>query len=245
MEIVIPKKTGTYADALHAIGAADLLHELCDEIPQIIDKGTEFQIIVKNWVPENWKAPGPGYPYIWDSQKEAKPPTGDFMDYRGEVEKRKAIQELSKLKVKGKARKQLDTQMLQQDVQTADKPRAELTIASILASMRKGWDGDRQLHRWITEDRKRTLAWTKLRLNVSAESAVDPEWSNSQFLNPITGKGVHSAKTIAKSASAINSELIDPFEDWLKLRACFKAMLAYRDGDDFKFFVAEPSYITH
>lgn len=69
----------------------------------------------------------------------------------------------------------------------------------------------------------------------------DPNWSNTQFLNPITGKGVHSPKTIARTANAINAALSDPFEDWLKVRAAFIAMLAYRDGDDFKLFVLEPA----
>lgn len=244
MEISISKKTGTYADALQAIGTADLLREVCGEWPQIIDKGSTFTIVVQKCQPEKWNPPNPGYPYIWDSQKEPNPPVGDVLDYRAELEKRKAVQEFSKQKIKGRARKQLENQMLQQDLEKMDKPRAELVIASILASMRKGWDGDRQLYRWLTEDPSRALAWTKYRLNVASEPVQDPKWSNTQFLNPITGKGVHSAKTMAKSANAINSVLTDPFEDWLKLRACFKAMLAYRDGDDFKFFVVEPCDIA-
>src|SRR5947209_4840776 len=146
---------------------------------------------------------------------------------------------------KGKTRKQLANQMQQQDVAKPDEPKPELVIASILASMRKGWSGDRQLYRWLTEDPVRALAWTKFRLNIDSKPVADPKWSNTQFLNPITGKGVHSPKTVAKSANAINSELIDPFEDWLKLRASFKAMLAYREGDDFKFFVVEPSNVAH
>src|ERR1700756_4415659 len=152
MEIKIPKKTGTYADALQAIGAADLLGELCGALPQIKDEGTEFNIDIKCWQPEKWIAPNPGYPYIWDSQKESTPPAGNSLDYRAEVAKRKAIQELSKQKIKGKARKQLEAQALQQDLEKIEKPRPELTIASILASMRKGWDGDRQLYRWLIED---------------------------------------------------------------------------------------------
>jgi hypothetical protein len=244
MDIKVPKKTGTYADALQAIGTADLLRELCEELPRIIDYGSEFRITVERWRPDKWKSPNPGYPYIWDSQKEKKPSAGDILDYRTEIEKRKVMQELSKQNIKGKGRKQLKAQMLQQDLEKVDKPRAELVIASILASMRKGWDGDRQLYRWLTENPARALIWTKFRLNVTSEPVADPKWSNTQFLNPITGKGVHSAKTVAKAANAINSELIDPFEDWLKLRACFKAMLAYRDGDDFKFFVVEPGNIA-
>lgn len=244
MEKKIPKKTGTYADALHAIGVSDLLYELSGEWPRIEDHGSEYKVIIQKWHPDSWPHPNPGYPYIWDSQKEKKPPIGDVLNYRSELEKRKAIQELNKQKVKGKARKQLENQMLQQDIEKMDKPRAELAIASILASMRKGWDGDRQLYRWLTEKPVRALAWTKYRLNITSDPVEGPELSNTQFLNPITGKGIHAAKTLAKSPNAINSALTDSFEDWMKLRACFRAMLAYRDGDDFKFFVVEPSDIS-
>jgi hypothetical protein len=246
MEIKISQKTGTYADALHAIGAADLLYELCQDLPQIIDEGVAFRVLVsEKRPPVKWEPPNPGYPYIWDSKTEEEAPAGDVLDYRAEVEKRNAIRELSKHAVKAKARKQLAAQIQRQDVERPPEPKAELAIASMLASMRKGWSGDRQLYRWLTESPSRTLAWTKFRLNLASERVADPPWSNTQFLNPITGKGVHSAKTVAKSANAINSALIDPFEDWLKLRACFKAMLAYREGDDFKFFVVQPSHIAN
>jgi hypothetical protein len=245
--IPIPKKTGTYADALHAIGAAHLLHELSGDLPVIEDRGTEFGIVVEKWTPDTWKAPTPGYPYIWDSKqkKQEKPPTGDVLDYRKEVETRDAVRELSKQKLKGKARKQLENQMYQQGLEQMEKPKAELTIASVLASMRMTWNRDRQLYRWIIEDPLRALAWAKFRFKLGSEAVADPKWSNTQFLNPITGKGVHSAKTKAKAANAIDSELVDPFEDWLKLRGCFKAMLAYRQGDDFKLFVIEPADIVH
>jgi hypothetical protein len=245
MEIRIQKKTGTYADALQAIGTADLLRELCGKSPQIVDRGTEFSIIIEQWTPDRWNPPNPGYPYIWDSQKEKKPPGGDILDYRKEVEKRDAARDLAKQIAKGKTAGQFAKQMQQHGLEKPDNPRPELMIASILASMRKGWSGDRQLYRWLTEDRQRALAWIKFRLNINSKPVVDPKWSNTQFLNPVTGKGVHSTKAVAKSANAINPALIDPFEDWLKLRACFKAMLAYREGDDFKFFVIEPSNIAY
>ena len=81
----------------------------------------------------------------------------------------------------------------------------------------------------------------KHKLGLDSSGIPDPNWSNTQFLNPITGKGIHSPKTVARAANAINAALSDPFEDWLKLRAAFIAMVAYRDGDDFKLFVLEPA----
>src|SRR5579872_752490 len=202
MNLAVSKKTGTYADTLHAIGLADLLRELCRETPTIIDKGSEFQITVQNWLPEHWLAPTPGYPYIWDEKKEPLPPTGDVLDYRKEIEKRDVQREISKQKIKGKVRQQLQNQMQEQGTDLPDYPKPELMIASILASMRKGWDGDRQLYRWLLEDCKRALAWTKFRLNLAPDAVKDPKWSNTQFLNPISGKGIHSPKTIARAPNA-------------------------------------------
>lgn len=239
MILSIPKKTGTYADTLQVIGLADLLHALCDEVPMIADQGAEFRVSVKNWEPGKWSAPDPGYPYIWDSKKELKPPAGQFLDYRREVEKRDAACEASK--ASAKARRHIKDKLQEQGVEAPEAPKPELALATILASMRKGWEGDRQLYRWLTEDRPKALLWTKQRLGLDSSGIPDPKWSNTQFLNPITGKGVHSPKTVARAASAINAALTDPFEDWLKLRAAFIAMLAYRDGDDFKLFVLEPA----
>jgi len=239
MNLSIPKRTGTYADTLQAIGLADLVHALCSEEPLIVDLGSEFQVSVKGWNPESWGAPDPGYPYIWDSKKEPKPPAGQILDYRREVEKRDAAREAAK--ANAKARKHIKDKLQEQGVEAPEDPKPELALATILASMRKGWEGDRQLYRWLTENRPRALLWTKHRLGLDGSGLQDPKWSNTQFLNPITGKGVHSPKTVARAANAINAALTDPFEDWLRLRAVFAAMLAYRDGDDFKLFVLEPA----
>ncbi|HEV2499334.1 MAG TPA: hypothetical protein VGY31_07150 [Terriglobia bacterium] len=239
MNLSVPKKTGTYADTLQAIGLADLVKELCNEDSLIADGGSEFKISVKEWNVEKWSAPNPGYTYIWDSKKEQNPPPGDVLGYRREIEKRDAARELKK--GKATARRKIKEQLQNQGIDEAEPPKPELALATILASMRKGWDGDRQLYRWLTEDRERALRWIKYKLGVDAPQVEEPKWSNTQFLNPVTGKGVHSPKTIARAANAINAVLTDPFEDWLKLRAIFKAMLAYRNGDDFKFFVLEPA----
>ncbi len=37
MILSVVKKTGTYADTLQAIGLADLVHTLCEDVPLILD----------------------------------------------------------------------------------------------------------------------------------------------------------------------------------------------------------------
>jgi len=242
MSLSVPKKTGTYADTLQAIGLADLLHELSGEVPQIIDQGCHFKISSNKWEPGTWSEPKPGYPYVWDSKNEVKPPSGPSLDYRREVEKRDIRREASK--AAAKIRSRIKGKLQEQGIELPEAPKPEMGLATILASMRKGWEGDRQLYRWLIEDSARALSWTKEKLGLDGLSIADPKWSNTQFLNPTTGKGVHSTKTIARAPSAINPTLTNPFEDWLKFRAAFIAMLAYRDGDDFKLFVLEPALAT-
>lgn len=239
MILSVAKKTGTYADTLQAIGLADLVHTLCEEVPLILDRGSGFEISIDKWNPENWQAPDPGYPYIWDSKKESTPPAGNRLDYRRELEKRDAARETTK--ANAKVHKLIKARLEEQGVESQDAPKPELALATILASMRMGWNGDRNLYRWLMEDRVRTLHWVKHKLGVNVSRNSDPKWSNTQFLNPITGKGVHSPKTVARPASEINAAIRAPFEDWLKLRAVFIAMLAYRDKKGFKLFVLEPA----
>ena len=72
---LIPKKSGTYADALCAIGYASLLAELCGASVRIEDVEFAYQISSEDGLPpEAWKAPSPGYRYIWRKSKEARPP---------------------------------------------------------------------------------------------------------------------------------------------------------------------------
>ncbi len=108
--------------------------------------------------------------------------------------------------------------------------------------MRKGWWADLHLAKWIAEDPDRALAWAIARL--SGENFDDePTVSNSQILNPIGGKGVSAPKTESRSPGSVPNQLLDPFAEWMKIRGMWTAMLAYRSGDDFKFYVIEPRNI--
>ena len=64
--------------------------------------------------------------------------------------------------------------------------------------MRKGWASDQSLYRWIFENDVKCLSVVRSRIEGN-DVLLEAEWSNSQILNPSTGKGVHASKTIAKS----------------------------------------------
>ena len=232
----VMKKTGTYADGLHAIGLAHLLRELTGAEWGIQDCGDRFEVASSS-VDANaaWREPEPGFLYVWDSKREQTRPSWEVFDYRREVEKR----DLAKVTPRRRMRAQLEAA----DVALPDPPSPRLQLAAALSSMRKGWKSDRVLYQWLQADRARALSWARKKLLNSDSAVVDPLWSNSQVLNPITGKGIHNAKSQFLAPNAFNAVLLDPFEEWLKLRALWVATLAYRDDGDYKFMTVMPGDI--
>ena len=106
-----------------------------------------------------------------------------------------------------------------------------------------GWNADKKLYLWIAEHPDKALDWVRRRFTL--EESIEPpiRLTNSQFFSPSTGKGVHAAKTVAKSAGSISKEVVDPFLEWMKYRGSYSAMLPYRAGKDIKVYVIEPGDI--
>lgn len=243
MDRLISKKTGTYAETLEAIGLASLLEGLGCRGVTIRDLGAEFHVSTTDDVsPENWHCPEPGYPYIWERGKENKPPFQQLLDYeacKAKAEVWKKFQQTQK-KSRGRAKAALE----QQALEAPPQPPREYKAAAILAYMRKGWDGDRALAKWLHDNPNETLLWIRGRLGLTKGPSGEPAMSNTQVLNPISGKGVSASKTEWRSPSSIPSSLIDPFAEWMKLRGLWAGMLLFRTDDDFKFYVLEPGSIT-
>lgn len=240
--IEVPKGTGTYADSLRAIGTASLLEEISGTQATIRDMGTHFQTeCPKDVSPEGLKPPSPGFYYIWKKSKEKDKPSGVLvLDY--EEEKSRAD---GQKKGAAKKKKIIDTALEEQGLPTIEKPHREYRPAAILESMRKGWSSDKDVYKWVVQNPAEALKWAQNELGLLEliERFEPLQVSNSQFYNPASGKGVHAAKTIAKSAGAISDEVIQPFAEWMKYRGAYIAMLPYRNGDDFKLFVIEPAEI--
>lgn len=240
MNLRIPKKTGTYADALCALGYASLMQELTAATARIEECGSEYEVTCNGGHPaEQWQAPSPGYIYIWRRSKEPESPPAiaPVMDYENE----RAIAESLKAARSRKARKAVESALEEVSDQPLVENDPEYRFAAIIESMRKGWASDKALFRWIYDNAEQCLDVARCRLNGEPRKLACG-WSNSQLLNPSTGKGVHAAKTVAKSAAGFS--LVDEFDEWMKLRGLFVAMQAYRSGDDFKFLVLEPGDIA-
>jgi hypothetical protein len=240
MKFEIPKGTGTYADSLQAIGTASLLVEISNGKTNITDKGSFFEInCAADLSVEQWREPNPGFRYIWLKSKEDRPTGELFMDYEEEKLRAEVQKKLSE-----KIKKFKEKISKEQGYDNIDAPHPEYRQAAIHASMRKGWSSDKDVYSWIMEKPTEALQWIKHELFHEGKTKKTPiNVTSSQIFNPATGKSVHAAKTIAKSPSAISQEVINPFAEWMKYRGAHNAMLAYRNGDDFKFFVIEPANI--
>lgn len=234
MDCWINKKTGTYSETLEAIGLASAARELGFPGVRVMDRGAQFHIhSERDSVPT--RRLSAGYLYIWDKNKEPQRPDVPLLDYLGEKEKRDAAKKVSK-----KTKAALGSQEIE-----APSARPELNTATILASMRKGWNGDRDIASWVAAQPEQAANWALFRLGLGAQpSERFPDVSNTQILNPISGKGVHAGKTEIRSAGSLPSQLVDPFSEWMKVRGLWAAMVLYRSDDDFKFFVIEPADIA-
>lgn len=237
----VAKGTGTYADSLMAIGMASLLEEISGTQTIIRDMGTHFQIGSSAEVSdEQWRPPSPGFYYIWRKSKEKEKPQGTrVLDYE---------EEQGRVKAKKKGNKKTDAlnkALEEQGLSPIESVNREYGPSAILESMRKGWSSDKDVYQWVIQNPEKTLKWVQSELNPlgKIEQVEHPGVSNSQFFNPASGKGVHAAKTTYKSPGAINSDIVDPFAEWMKFRGASAAMLPYRNGDDFKLFVIEPAEI--
>ncbi len=244
MERLILKKTGTYADALEALGLASLLEDLGFRGVTLRDTGSEFSVSTANEVPsQDWQQPEPGYPYIWERSKEKEKPRFqwivDYEEEKGKAEIWKKFEQSQK-KSKGRAKRALEEQTLE----VPPPPQKEYKTAAILASMRKGWNGDRELAAWIRERPAETLQWVQAQLISNNSGTKGTDISNTQILNPISGKGVNASKTEWRSPGSLPTTLIDCFAEWMKLRGVWTGMLLFRSDDDFKFFVIEPARIS-
>ncbi len=242
MIVEIAKKTGTYADSLQAIGTANLIEEIAGRQTVIRDMGPFFQVeCASDVLPAQWKPPSPGFYYIWLRSKEREKPPGILvMDYEEEQRRAKANKENRK-KIKKEV---LNKALEEQGIAGIEEVDPEYRFAAILASMRKGWSSDKDVYLWVSNHPQEALAWAQDELLRKSSGKTPLQVSNSQFFNPISGKGVHAAKTMSKSPGAICKEIIEPFAEWMKFRGAFQSMLSYRSGDDFKLFVIEPAEIS-
>lgn len=244
MKFTVNKTTGTYADTLHAVGLASLTQDLDLGTIRIRDSDGSYSLETSIDIsPDQWPSISPGYWYIWlgfEKDGGPKPSWAKTLDYeeaRQQNERWKAFDKSQGKSKKGKL-------AIPSDLEQPQKAPSEYFTAAILASMRSGWSGDRQLARWIEINPESALAWVRAELNGTPRPADIPDISNSQIFNPVSGKGRSAAKSVLGSPGSLPGVLIDPFAEWMKFRGLWESMLLYRSGDDFKLFAIDPFDIS-
>ncbi len=244
LTITVPKRTGTYADILEAVGTASLIEELYYSPVNLKDAGSSFEITGLNGPhPDDWPDITPGYRYVWKQSAEQLTPPQlplvlDYLQQKEQNEVWKKFNEGAKKKSK------VAQAAVELDVPLPERPGPDYFVAAILESMRKGWNGDRDLANWIAAYPDISLQWVRSEFCGLLKPAQLPTITNSQVFNPIGGKGLHNAKTALVAPGSLPDTLIRPFAEWMKFRGLWQSMLLMRSGDDFKFFVLQPSHIS-
>lgn len=254
MTVEVLKKTGTYGDALVAIGVASLLKEIPGQrLVNIKDIGHAYLVSATPEVSQDdldeWE-PIPGYSFIKIKHEDKVLPGVGYFDYEREKEKEQIWREFVKKHPK-----------LARDPQHIDgitdnipeRPDPNLALIKIYNSMRMNSNAyNNFFEEFYDQDSAALAKWIVNHLGLkSVDSTLDvsvlaKSISNLQLFNPVSGKGVNRTKPSGVSASSLPNKLVDWFDEWMKFRALWLGMLGYStgsEGKDIKVLVLAPGDI--
>jgi len=259
----VSKKSGTYADALVAIGIADLVSDIYQSNgfsvqPEILDRGNSYEITLPKPIGANELAQwviAPGYDYVVFKKPDLMAPTF-FFDYEQQREIEKQYRDFLKSIEGGKNRKEVIQQKLQEIGGEIRMPDPKLSLMKTLNSMRMGSNTLGQMHATIREagEEFKMIVGMKLgylmpdnkRNHRFDEKPYRSASSTLQLFNPVSGKGINRAKPDGSGLASYPEKLSDWFEEWMKFRAFTKAMLTFNagsDGKDTKVMVLAPKEV--
>lgn len=259
LSLKIPKETNTYADALFAVGTASLLKEIYGDTgePAIKDRGNSF--VVEIDCPNGFERlnefqrVSAGYPFVKQKENEEMPiGVEEVFDYP----QQRKIEEIwnNFWKETGKKKSKITSESRSTGIEQPSEPNIDLRLHKIMASMRKGWKSDKEFYRFLIVNREITTNAAVNQLRNMAripieypedESNLQKVVTGCQVLMPVGGKGVNRSKPDSTGKAGFPSEFLDWFSEWMKYRGMYKALLAYRNGDDFKFYVIMPEDISY
>jgi len=252
-QFYLPKKTGTYADALAAMGLGHLVYLLSAEHPTIRDEGAFFVIERKEG---EYDLDGfaydavhddPGYEYVRLKPEDKEGPIGvPFIEYTEERERLQAYRKQRDLLAKSHG----------------GRPTAEDEEALKGIAPRKGWylyqninvlqgfNSYNSLHTAIRNSDRTVFAMTmRHKLAALAENrepvttAKDfaPKVAAVQAFNPAVGKGINRPKPDGPALGGLPGAFVDWFEEWLRYIGMHLSANALSVGDDIKLFVIVPA----
>ncbi|MGE5599460.1 MAG: hypothetical protein ACM3XS_08780 [Bacteroidota bacterium] len=219
----MPKKTGTYADALVAVGMADLVKEMADNERarvRLYEDGDTYRITVRPDLTEEhlraWE-PGPGYLFVkWKEGDKRADEAADYFDYPRQRE----IEAVWKAYRKSLDRAQRRAADRAPDENAPPEPERDLRLVKTLNVMRMGSDAYNNLHRILDgAEGVRRIVGIRLGILQEKEDAFDgasKAASVLQLFNPVSGKGIHRAKPDGTGLGSFPDSLMDWFEEWMK-----------------------------
>lgn len=243
----LPKKTGTYADALEAVGLERLLDLLGAGQARIRDQRGFYELTLRESVVLEDLDYGavhndPGYRYV--KLKENSPAPPNHLDYPAGRERLRNYRE----RRKSLGDRPTDEQR-EQLRQVEPEPRWYLyQNANVLQGLRPY----NKLHDEITGSDPEAFA-TALRgklVTLTPANGVSetrggfkPEIPAVQVFTPSVGKGVNVVKTAGVRATGLPDNFVDWFDEYLKYLGLEYAANARAVGDDIKLFVVAPGDI--
>jgi hypothetical protein len=252
----LPKRTGTYADALAAIGLGRILAVATGVSPTIVDAGWAYEV---GWNGRAFDVDAidfeglrrdPQYRYVKLSSDDTAAPEL-ALDYAAERVRYRNWRDLrEQLRKENKGRPLDETQAHQL---AAAAPEQNWLLYQNLQGL-KAYDSYNSLHRAIREqDSEPFVAAARARLRVLAsqdeagalgKDDIGIKVSAVQAFNPTAGKGTNQVKAAGPALRNLSG---DWFEEWLKCVGAAvggrSALVKRGDKYDIKLLVMAPAYV--
>ncbi|MGF1472619.1 MAG: hypothetical protein ACFB50_12895 [Rubrobacteraceae bacterium] len=243
----LPKKTGTYADALAAVGLERLLDFLGAARARIKDQGGYYELTFKK--PVDLEAldydavhEDPGYRYVKLRENSPAPP--NHLDYPAGRERLLNYRE----RRKSLGDRPTDEQR-EQLKQAEPDPRWYLyqntNVLKGLGPYNKLYDEIRKSEPEAFAAALRSKLAALVSENVSrSKEKFKPKIPAVQVFTPSVGKGVNASKTMLAKASGLPDGFVDWFDEYLKFLGLEFAANARAIRKDVKVFAIAPGDIT-
>lgn len=244
-EVRVPKRTGTYADVLGAIGRAVLLSEFYEEnVPVIVsDAGPDYCLSVPAGSARRRPRLDIGYQYLLVKGAQrlsgAQPEPFPYEEERDKEQLWRAWQK----KQRHERRRKRGEEIAEAEPPAPD-PRLELYKAIHSLQGSKSWNALAVwLHAWLKHTSASSLRVVVERLSgkgVAAPEGDLPSFGVVQAFSPAAGKGTNRPKPDGAPLDNLKGSWQDWFDEWMKYRGVGYCLNARFFDQDIKFAALLP-----
>ena len=250
----LTKKTGTYADALAAMGLGRMLFRLTHEHPMVRDEGAAYvctlsQEYVLDALDYTSLHGDPGYPYMLLKPPDEAAPSSGFIDYTGEREKLKIWRE--RRETLRKAHGGRLTKEDEEELKNVEPMRGWYLYQNL--NVLQAYNSYNAVHSAIRCSDPVAFAESVCAKLVALAIERDPADVATPFVpkvaavqafNPAVGKGINRPKPDGPALGSLPGSFVDWFEEWLRyigVHLAANSLSVGDKGDDIKLFVMAPA----